>query len=103
MTAADVGLLDRPTILIEVIAAIKDLRCAKVGRPGEAVSPLPTMAFHGVDWGTGKIEICNDWIVCRICSEVAFTWRARIGAAHDSWPSGRIGYRVCDRVVGGHV
>ena len=40
MTAADVGLLDRPTRLIEVIAAIKDLRCAKVGRPGGAVGPL---------------------------------------------------------------
>jgi hypothetical protein len=60
MTAADVGLLDLQTRLIEVIAAIKDLRCAKVGRPGGAVGPLPTMAFHGVDWGTEKIEICNE-------------------------------------------
>ena len=45
----------------------------KVGRPCAAVGPLPTMAFHGVDRGTGKIEKCKDWIVCRICSEVAFT------------------------------
>jgi hypothetical protein len=31
----------------------------KIGRTGGAVGALRTMAIHGVDWGTGKIETCN--------------------------------------------
>ena len=33
----------------------------KIGRPGGVVGVLPTMAIHGVDWGTGRIETGNDW------------------------------------------
>jgi hypothetical protein len=34
----------------------------KIGRPDGAVGALPAMAFHGVDWGTGKIEVLSELI-----------------------------------------
>ena len=51
MTAAGVDLLDRPTRLIEVIAAIKDLRCAKSGPARRGGRPATD---DGVSWSGSR-------------------------------------------------